>query len=218
MHYYYPSLDINNQETLVWGEDNLDKFQSMRRMYNRENMNTDKKTDLAYYLPLLISLSIITYTLTGFLALDHSLNIYWLLAAILYDLLVIYQIVKYSFRTGKIVFSLILYILSTIYMILAFASIYSIVGIIEPISTNLSIINDKALVSTCDVNPIYDYKSTIYFSTITWTSLGYGDILPSVESRVYIMLEAAFGYVHMSLLIGLILQKLSLSASLNQTK
>jgi hypothetical protein len=45
----------------------------------------------------------------------------------------------------------------------------------------------------------YDY---IYFSIITWTTVGFGDFVPSPESRIFAAEEALFGYIYMAAYVG----------------
>ncbi len=42
--------------------------------------------------------------------------------------------------------------------------------------------------------------TSYYFSGITWTTIGYGDITPSVAARPFAVCEATFGYFAMSLI------------------
>jgi hypothetical protein len=49
---------------------------------------------------------------------------------------------------------------------------------------------------------IHDPFVCIYFSVITWTTVGYGDFTPSPETRSCAALEALLGYVFMALLIS----------------
>jgi hypothetical protein len=41
----------------------------------------------------------------------------------------------------------------------------------------------------------------LYFSVITWTTLGYGDFIPSAECRPWAAAEALTGYAMMPLFI-----------------
>jgi len=42
----------------------------------------------------------------------------------------------------------------------------------------------------------------IYFSTVTWTTLGYGDVQPKPDIRLIAALEALLGYIYFGLLVG----------------
>lgn len=42
----------------------------------------------------------------------------------------------------------------------------------------------------------------LYFSVVTWTTLGYGDFIPMPEARYIVVVEAIMGYVMMALLIS----------------
>ena len=56
-----------------------------------------------------------------------------------------------------------------------------------------------------------DLFDAFYFSVVTWTTLGYGEILPSsTESKIFVIVEVMLGYIYMGILIGklLVLSKL----------
>lgn len=46
----------------------------------------------------------------------------------------------------------------------------------------------------------HDPWTCLYFSVITWTTVGYGDVSPSTASRPFAALEAMIGYIFMALL------------------
>jgi hypothetical protein len=50
---------------------------------------------------------------------------------------------------------------------------------------------------------VYSLKSAIYFSIVTWTTLGYGDYQPTEGIRLWAASEALFGYIFMAILVGL---------------
>lgn len=50
-----------------------------------------------------------------------------------------------------------------------------------------------------------DWVISIYFSVVTWTTLGYGDFSPIEELHLVAAAEALMGYIYMALAIGLIL-------------
>ena len=47
-----------------------------------------------------------------------------------------------------------------------------------------------------------DRLDCLYFSVVTWTTVGYGDLLPEGKARLVAGLEALTGYVLMALLIA----------------
>lgn len=49
---------------------------------------------------------------------------------------------------------------------------------------------------------IPDLWTAFYFSVVTWTTLGFGDIVPSDAARFIVIAEATMGYVVMALLIA----------------
>ena len=53
-----------------------------------------------------------------------------------------------------------------------------------------------------DTEPIKDFWTSLYFSVVTWTTLGYVDIGPIGAARFVVIVEAALGYVLMALLIA----------------
>jgi hypothetical protein len=57
-----------------------------------------------------------------------------------------------------------------------------------------------------DVN---DGATCLYFSIVTWTTLGYGDLVPSDPIRLVAASEALVGYVAMAFLIAFLTQRLT---------
>lgn len=53
-----------------------------------------------------------------------------------------------------------------------------------------------------------DFITSLYFSIVTWTTLGYGDLTPINELRLIASLEALMGYIYMAIIIGLFLNLL----------
>ena len=73
-----------------------------------------------------------------------------------------------------------------------FASIYRQLGLTAPDELPLRVI---------------DYY---YFSVVTWTTLGFGDITPNLDTRVYAAVQALLGYLYMGLFVGKIIHVLSI--------
>lgn len=69
--------------------------------------------------------------------------------------------------------------------ILSFALLYKVAGLNLPA-------NSSEVTTT-------DY---VYFSAITWTTVGYGDITPSPNSRLITASESISGYIYMGIFIG----------------
>lgn len=71
-------------------------------------------------------------------------------------------------------------------MIVSYANIYKILGLLD------------------DGLPVTKISDFLYFSIITWTTVGYGDIKPSVNSRIWAASEALLGSVTMGLLLAVV--------------
>lgn len=62
----------------------------------------------------------------------------------------------------------------------------------------------------------HDYIDALYFSIVTWTTLGYGDFHPEASIRLYASFEAIIGYVFLGMLLYLMTKK-STTGSQNVT-
>jgi voltage-gated potassium channel Kch len=71
-------------------------------------------------------------------------------------------------------------------MLLCFASIYRLVGIVDTSTRELS----------------HDATDCLYFSVVTFTTLGYGDFIPPPELRLVAAAEAFAGYLSLALVIA----------------
>ena len=49
-----------------------------------------------------------------------------------------------------------------------------------------------------------DALQAIYFSVVTWTTLGYGDYQPVAHMQIYAAIEALMGYTFLGVLIGFV--------------
>lgn len=67
-----------------------------------------------------------------------------------------------------------------------------------------------------DGNKVAEPFAAIYFSIVTWTTLGYGDLLPTEQAKGVAAAEAILGYTYMGLFVVLLLKTISDSA-LNRT-
>lgn len=48
----------------------------------------------------------------------------------------------------------------------------------------------------------YDFATAIYFSIVTFTTLGYGDFQPNPALRLLAAIQALFGYLYLGLFVG----------------
>lgn len=100
----------------------------------------------------------------------------------------VFSVINYSLasnppKTGKALFAL----LVAIFLLIAcFALIYQRIGILE---------NGKET---------KDMVTALYFSVVTWTTLGYGDIQPLGWARLAATIEAMLGYVYLGVFVGLL--------------
>ncbi len=60
-------------------------------------------------------------------------------------------------------------------------------------------------------NPTRELYDFLYFSIVTVSTLGYGDIVPvRLESKLLIMIQTVIGYLFLSLLLGLMINWLGM--------
>ena len=57
-------------------------------------------------------------------------------------------------------------------------------------------------ISVSGTRVTHNIFSCLYFSSITWTTIGYGDFTPTANARFFAALEGFIGYVFMALLIS----------------
>jgi hypothetical protein len=77
------------------------------------------------------------------------------------------------------------YFLSLMFMnVVGFGLIYSNLGLNAP-----------------DLNHNFQIGDFMYFSVVTWTTLGYGDFTPNADSRMYAAIEAVYGYFYSGILV-----------------
>lgn len=47
-----------------------------------------------------------------------------------------------------------------------------------------------------------DFSTMLYFSIVTFTTLGYGEFHPTSATRMFAATQAAFGYIYLGLIVG----------------
>ena len=79
--------------------------------------------------------------------------------------------------------------------VLLFAGVYFSFGIEVGVDSN----TNEPIISTGS------YVDSIYFSIVTWTTLGYGDFKPTENLRLIAAIQAFLGYIYMAILVGMFL-------------
>jgi hypothetical protein len=144
---------------------------------------------------IIIIIQIFSYLIAYGMYEMGMINTPFVLIGVLLDFFLVLMLLNESMKKiSPIIFCI--YGFSTVFLLLMFTLLYQNTG-----------------VSIGDNYIVKDFYSCFYFSVITWTSLGYGDIFPTKESRVWVMLEVFFGYLHMGVLVGLLLEYLSKNKS-----
>jgi len=52
---------------------------------------------------------------------------------------------------------------------------------------------------------LHDASVALYFSIVTWTTLGFGDVIPTPDARVFAAAEAMLGYIFTPILVAAVL-------------
>lgn len=137
------------------------------------------KDELIFISGILLSLlALLTVGTTG----------YWALCITLFLIIATATYFSRTFFARPSIQKLYFYFLTLLFLIGYFALIYKSFGVISPDAVTASKLN---------------WLDAIYFSVITWTTLGYGDFHPgSDQVKIFVMLEALLGYIYMSVLVG----------------
>ena len=143
-------------------------------------------------IPIAILAMIFTSILIGVLTYIVARNIVvWKIGLIMTALFICFFFISLSSVSRKFhvtIFSLISLFAYFFLIILLFGQIYQNIG---------GIVDDSG-------NSVTDTFTCIYFSIVTFTTLGYGDLHPVGTARAIAAAEALLGYMCMGLLIGVI--------------
>jgi len=146
-------------------------------------------------LGIIVTCQFLFLLLTDFLDV-YSSSLYWNIAIVTEIVLVtvflffcaiafICNLLVVDFKVSTILATFSLLTLEIFALIFLYAAIYSDCGIQN---------SDKA--------PVNDFADCLYFSMMTWTTVGYGDLVPVGKSRIFAMCEAFSQYVVMALLVA----------------
>ncbi len=117
-------------------------------------------------------------------------DVYGLWGSLLSIVLTAFYFSYSFFKSNKPGKKLVYFLIFTGLTIGYFSLVYFAYGIID--STNDEVVSGNWL-------------NAIYFSVVTWTTLGYGDFRPIDELKIWVMVEALMGYIFMGLLVGKVL-------------
>jgi len=56
---------------------------------------------------------------------------------------------------------------------------------------------------------VHSFKTSLYFSVVTLTTLGYGDYQPTENVQLWAAAQALYGYICLAILVGLVITVLS---------
>lgn len=119
-----------------------------------------------------------------------------------FDLVVIWILFKYVFETPQITHDVI-YAAIAIYLLLG-AVFVPIYGFVETLTFELSDGSQHAFVgaSTAE-HELVGWQDFIYYSYVTLTTLGYGDILPvTMTAKAAVTLEAIIGVMYLTIIMA----------------
>lgn len=138
---------------------------------------------------LLLGFVFSCFPLGLYLAKVHPVTYFYILLSIEL-LLMVCSILWLIFESRRAIFVTTFLLLLSVSLIHSFAVIYSLIGICSG-----GCITESPTISN-------DLYSAIYFSIVSWTTLGYGDFQPVEWGRLVAAIEALIGYIFMGVVIG----------------
>jgi len=133
---------------------------------------------------LLLAALILTAFLTSLDGIDHNAVIYFTISTYVISFILMWTLLHPRTIFGVRVLVL---VVSTISVLLIFANFYKALGI---------------FIGDCKTTPLYN--DAVYFSLVTFTTLGYGDMSPIPSMRIVAASEALLGYIYLGFLITMI--------------
>jgi hypothetical protein len=64
----------------------------------------------------------------------------------------------------------------------------------------------------------YDSATCFYFAVETWTTIGYGDLVPTLASRPFVIIEALLSYVFTGVFLALLIHTTNILYALRHSK
>lgn len=129
-------------------------------------------------------------------------NLIGYLAYMVFDLVVTWILFKYVFETRAITRDAI-YAAIAIYLLLG-AVFVPVYGLIETLTFDLSSGAQHAFIGgSTGADALFAWQDFIYYSYVTLTTLGYGDILPmTMVAKAAVALEAIIGVMYLTIIMA----------------
>ena len=145
------------------------------------------RTFLYIVQPAMLGLAIWWLVAPEALAIKPDLFWFWIafLLALFVETVWSYSIARYVGRTRAFLFKL---LLTAATNIVSFAAIYRVTGMMMMDGTIVDGLSDA-----------------VYFSIITWTTVGYGDIVPVDASRLFAAAQGFLGYIYTATIVGVVM-------------
>lgn len=166
---------------------NSTQIEPVMNIFKVKSLIERDRTAIIFALWFFIAVMVITYVITGVVAIFvNSVVIILVICSFMFFLLDMIKDIR-----GRVSFSIVIFILANIaVLIVSFANIFRWTGLHYP---------------TADApSDPHDLWGALYFSVVTWTTLGYGDVTPYANTRFFAASEALLGYIVMALLISVL--------------
>lgn len=170
-------------------------------LFNRkltgEKQRTGNIVFLILILPVLVSLialalGALTEGLVAPVILASS-SIHLIVPLTFMVIILVEGVIHYQSQEGESLLLIVLTFVSMLLMVYTFACLYYVNGLVAIVGSDMA-------------PSFYD---VFYFSGVTWTTLGYGDMVPVGLGKVLAVFESMFGWVLMSLMTAIFLRILT---------
>ena len=136
-------------------------------------------------LPLLLLSSITYFLWNDLISETYSVNIEMSLAIMVFVFITAFVSIFRPIENENYLFNFIKILFSIVIGILTFALVYGHAGILNG-----------------EGNVTHSAVDSLYFSIVTWTTLGYGDFQPTEQVRMYAAFEALLGTIFSPIMIA----------------
>ena len=129
-------------------------------------------------------------------------NLIGYIAYMMFDLVIIWTLFKYIFETNTITRDVV-YAAVAVYLLLG-AVFVPIFGLLDTLTFELSNGTLHAFVGgSTGANELFAWQDFVYYSYVTLTTLGYGDILPvTMVAKAAVTFEAIVGVMYLTIIMA----------------